>query len=301
MRSLPFAGRLLALLAAVLGAATLAAPAVWWALDAVTSGAHRFSFPRVYDRVLEATAALALIRARRWLGFSTWAALGLGTPPRRRDLWIGFAVALGGMLALVGAMHWAGALRFFWRYPLGKGIRKALLGTLAAILVGTGEEMLFRGILLGGLMGHLGRGTAVAWTTTVYAVVHFLRGDKQAGSVGPLSGFERLASAFVPLADPAILPGLLGFVLLGLVLAFARVRSGALYLSIGLHVGWVFTLRAGRVIMDFPLESGLLWGERRPPVVSGVAGWTAIGMTFLALAWVLRPGTTGTGAPPRRA
>jgi len=271
---------------------------VWWALDAITSGTHRFSFPRVYDRVLEVTAALALIRSRRWLGFSTWGDVGLGVRARRRDLWIGFAVALVGMVALVSAMYWAGALRFFWRYPLEKGIQKALLGSIAAILVGTGEEILFRGILLGGLMQHLRRGTAVLWTTAIYAIVHFLRGGKQAGDVGLWSGFERLASAFAPLADPGILPGLAGFVLLGLVLAYARLRSGALYLAIGLHIGWVFTLRAGRVIMDFPLEPGLLWGESRPPVLSGIAGWAAIAATFLALAWMLR--RRMPAAPPAR-
>ncbi len=288
MRSVPFAGRLLVLLAAVVGATTLAVPGVWWALDALSGGTHRFSFPRVYDRVLEVAAAVALIRCRHWLGFSSWRDVGLGVPARRRDLWIGCAVALAGMVALVGAMYGTGALRFFWRYPFEKGIQKALLGTVAAILVGTGEELLFRGILLGGLMQHLRRGAAVAWTTAIYAVVHFLRGGKQSGAVGLASGVERLASAFAPLADWAILPGLVGFVLLGLVLAYARLRSGALYLAIGLHIGWVFTLRAGRVIMDFPLEPGLLWGARRPPIVSGIAGWAAIVATFLAVAWLLR-------------
>jgi membrane protease YdiL (CAAX protease family) len=286
---MPFAGRLLALLAAILGFATLVAPGVWWALDAATGHTQRFSFPRVYDRVLEVAAAVALIRWRHWLGFSSWRDVGLGAPERRRDVWVGFAVALAGMIALVGAMHWAGALRFFWRYPsFEKGVQKALLGTVAAILIGPGEEILFRGILLGGLMQHLRRGAAVAWTTAIYAVVHFLRGGKQVGEVSMWSGVERLASAFAPLADWAILPGLAGFVLLGLVLAHARLGSGALYLPIGLHIGWVFTLRAGRVIMDFPLQPGLFWGERRPPIVSGIAGWAAIAATFLVLAWVLR-------------
>ena len=299
MRSLPFAGRLLVLLALVLGVATVASPGIWWALDAATGSTHRFSFPRAYDRVLEVLAALALVRWRGWLGFPTWSALGLGQPARRHDVWIGIAIALAGMVVLVGVMYAADALRFFWRYPFEKGVHKALLGAAAAFIVGAGEEILFRGILLGGLMQHLGRGTAVIWTTAVYAVVHFLRGGKQAGDVGMLSGVERLASAFAPLADPGILPGLVGFVLLGLVLAYARLRTGALYLAIGLHIGWVLTLRAGRVIMDFPLVPGLLWGERRPPLVSGVAGWAAIGTTFVALAWMLRRRTSVT--PPGRA
>jgi membrane protease YdiL (CAAX protease family) len=130
----------------------------------------------------------------------------------------------------------------------------------------------------------------VAWTTGVYAVVHFLRGEKQVGGVHLASGFERLAGALAPLADAGILPAVVGFVLLGLILAYARLRSGALYLPIGLHIGWVLAVRVGRVVMDFPRprDEGLFWGLRHPPVVSGVAGWAALALTFLALALVLR-------------
>jgi membrane protease YdiL (CAAX protease family) len=283
-----FSRRLFLLLAVTLVCATVLAPFVSWGLTAAFGTAHRFTFPRVYDRVLQILAVVAFIVGRRWLGLPSWEALGLGQAERRRDFWLGLAIALGGMVILLGVMYYFDALRVFWRYPFEKSVQKAVAGTLGAILIGTGEELLFRGILLGGLMREVRRGYAVTWTTGIYAVVHFLRGGRQAGEVTLLSGFERLASAFTPLADPGILPALVGLLILGLILAYARLRSGALYLPIGLHTGWVFTIRVGRLVMEIPRRPGLLWGQRRPPIVSGVVGWSALIGSFIVLYRVLR-------------
>jgi membrane protease YdiL (CAAX protease family) len=283
-----FSTRLALLIAGVVLVASLVAPLVAWGLAATLGTVHRFSFPRVYDRVLEILAVVALLAGRRWLGLGSWAALGLGRPERRRDLWLGLGLGLAALAAVVAVMYWADALRFFWRYPPAKAVRKALAGGVGAVLIGSGEEILFRGILLGGLGREMGRGAAVAWTTAIYAVVHFLRGGRQVGEVTLTSGFERVASAFAPLADPAIAPALCGFVLLGLLLAHARLRSGALYLPIGLHVGLVLGARVGRVVMNFPRRPGLLWGQARPPIVSGVAGWLGLLAAFVAVELVLR-------------
>lgn len=280
--------RLLLLLGTVLVLTSVVAPIVSWTLTGLVGDVHRLSFPRVYDRTLQIVAVVAFVLTRRWLGLTTWAAVGLGDPARRRDVYLGLGVAFAGMALLLGCLYWADALRFFWRYDLAKGVRKAAAGMLGAVLIGVGEELFFRGILLGGLMREMGRGAAVAWTTVVYAVVHFLRGGKHPGPVTWGSGFERVAGAFTPLADPGIVPALVGFLLLGLLLAYARLRSGGLYLSIGLHIGLVAVLRVGRLVMDFPREPGLFWGLRRPPLVSGVAGWIALLAMFAVVARLLR-------------
>ena len=157
-----FVRRLLVLLVVVLALSTVAAPVVAWGLAAVAGDAHRFSFPRVYDLVLEVLAIVGFVVCRRSLGITSLRALGLGVPERRRDLWLGIALALGGMLVLLGVMYGCGALRVFWRYAFEKGVQKALAGTVGAVLIGTAEEALFRGILLGGLMRDMSRGPAVA-------------------------------------------------------------------------------------------------------------------------------------------
>ena len=292
---MPFSLRLLMLLAVVATVGSAIAPFVSWALAAIVGTAHRLSFPRVYDRVFEVLAVVTLVAGRRWLGLTSWAGLGLGQAARRRDVWLGLGIALGSMVVVLGLMYSFGELRLFWRYPFEKGMRKALAGTVGAAIVGTAEEVLFRGVLLGGLMREVRRGHAVAGTTAVYAVAHFLRGGRQVGEVTPASGFERLVGAFAPLADPGILPAFIGFVILGLLLAYARLRSGALYLPIGLHIGWVFTLRVGRIVMDFPQRPGLLWGQRHPPLLGGVVGWTALLVSFVVAHCVLQARVT---SPP---
>ena len=85
---------------------------------------------------------------------------------------------------------------------------------------------------------------------------------------------------------------LVGFIVLGLLLAYARLLSGGLYLSIGLHIGFVFALRVGRIVMEVPRHPGLLWGQKRPPLVSGVAGWAALLVCF-GLVWLVRRKRSG--------
>ena len=100
-----FSLRLLLLLTAVVVVASIAAPFVSWGLTAAFETTHRFSFPRVYDRVLEILAVLAFIGARRWLGLTSWGALGLGQPRRRGDILLGISIALGSMVILLAVMY----------------------------------------------------------------------------------------------------------------------------------------------------------------------------------------------------
>lgn len=61
-----------------------------------------------------------------------------------------------------------------------------------------------------------------------------------------------------------------------MVLSYAFFRTGSLYLSIGLHAGWIFGLQTLRVYGDFRRQDlGWLFGSSDPKVVSGVATWIA--------------------------
>ena len=78
-----FARRLCLLLAVLLVLSSLLAPFVAWGLGAAFGDAHRFSFPRVFDRVLQVLAVGAFIGGRRWLERL------LVTPAGRADLLVG--------------------------------------------------------------------------------------------------------------------------------------------------------------------------------------------------------------------
>jgi len=86
-----------------------------------------------------------------------------------------------------------------------------------------------------------------------------------------------------------IAPGLIGLLLIGIVLSYAFVRSGTLYLSIGLHAGWVIAIKTVRVFGDYRAEDlGWLFGSSDPKIVSGVVTWVGIILVGVAVHWFTR-------------
>ena len=64
---------------------------------------------------------------------------------------------------------------------------------------------------------------------------------------------------------------MIGLLLIGIVLSYAFLRTGTLYLSIGLHAGWIISIKTVRVFGDYRRESlGWLFGSTDPKIVSGV-------------------------------
>jgi uncharacterized protein len=99
-----------------------------------------------------------------------------------------------------------------------------------------------------------------------------------------------LFSTFAPFLEPAeIAPGMIGLLLIGIVLSYAFLRTGTLYLSIGLHAGWVISIKTVRVFGDYQTENlGWLFGSTEPKIVSGVVTWAGILLVGLAVHWITR-------------
>jgi membrane protease YdiL (CAAX protease family) len=277
MRSLA----LLGLVAAVLAVTTVTSP--WVAIGLAKLGyVHRF--PRIYDRVFEVLLVVAVLAAWRRLDLGNAAEIGL----RRRDwaagLWRGLRAGLIGVgigLALAGLL---GGVVPDLRYPGLKTVRKALLGLGGAALIGLGEEILFRGVLLRRIGRDFGAAAGVAITTAIYAAVHLIRTRSVPGPVTPWSGVAQTAQLFAPLASPDVVPTVLGLTLLGLLLATVRLRTGSLWIAIGVHAAFVAAFRVGRLFFAIRQTPEWLMGPGWPPLIGGVAGWTAVAMTAVLLA-----------------
>ena len=105
-----------------------------------------------------------------------------------------------------------------------------------------------------------------------------------------MAGFRHLFSTFAPFFELSeIAPGLIGLLLIGIVLSYAFARTGTLYLSIGLHAGWVIAIKTVRVFGDYRAESlGWLFGSSDPKIVSGVVTWAGIMLVGFAVHWITR-------------
>lgn len=286
---------LIALVGLTLLLAAASAPAVAAALAAT---GFDFPFSRVWNRVFQVLLVAGVILSWRRLDLGRASDLGLTRPTAARDLAVGFAIGLAGM-ALGLVVGWlGGGLVPQLRFPdPWKTARKALSGLGAAAVVGGGEELLFRGVLLRRFMLDCGPRLGVVLVSLVYGVVHGLRPGRHAAG-GAAAGFERLLGLLGPLGDPSVLPAVLGLAALGGVLAFARLRSGSLWLAIGIHAAVVAVFRVGRLFVHVRQRPQWLVGSGWPPLVGGLVGGVAVLSIFgLVVLW-LRHRRAGGGLRP---
>ena len=253
------------------------------------------TFRRVHDRTVLVIAALALWPLLRGLEIRSWREVGFVRTAAwwQPVLWgvvlglVSFA-AVGALLLVLGTRrldpHYAAVTKYLLKF--------ALTGVVVALI----EETLFRGGLLGALRRGSSDRLAIVVTSALYSVVHFLKPtevDVPAAAVNWLSGFwysgQILAWAFRSPGD------VIGFVTLffaGSILAVARVRTGALYLAIGLHAGWVFTQKT----FSFMTESTKYrpwWGGGE--LVNNVLVWPLLIVLLWVVIWLSR---TKLPSPP---
>src|SRR5437773_4406252 len=204
-----------------------------------------FSFARVYDRVFEVLLVAGVLTAWRRLDLGSATGIGFRRHAWARELARGLAIGLAGLAVGIAVAALFGGLVPALRFSPAKTLRKALLGAGAAVAIAVGEEALFRGIVLRRIRRDAGDVLAVAATALVYAAVHVIRARSFAAPVHAWSGVQQTSVLFAPLASGAALPQVVGLSLLGVLLAVARLRSGALWLPIGIHAAFVAAFRVG--------------------------------------------------------
>ncbi len=162
----------------------------------------------------------SVLLARRFLDRRDIRSLGLGLSHHWfSDLTAGVIIA-GPMLGVIFAIEWS----LGWLTVDGFGWEGRTASAVAAqiaflfvifILVGIAEELMFRGYWLANLQESLGTRWALILSSFAFGLAH---------AANP--GFGS--------------PALIGLLLAGLLFAFAVLRTGNLWLAIGLHIGWNF-------------------------------------------------------------
>jgi len=242
---------------------------------------YRYPFSRIFNRLFMILGIGLFFLFRLLLKIDSMSQLGLQPLQQGyRDILNGFLLALASVIALVVAMSLSQVFTPFFRLPLSTALERSLSALMAALTVGLLEGIFFRGMIFKGLMEDWKPVSAFVAANLFFSAIHFVKPgeDLSLSSVGPWSGLVYLGQSFQPFLNPAILlPGLLGLFLIGLVLSYAFLRTGSLYLSIGLHAGWIFGLKTMRVYGDFRRDDlGWIFGASDPKIVSGVATWIGI-------------------------
>jgi membrane protease YdiL (CAAX protease family) len=246
------------------------------------------TFSRIYNRVFEVLLVAWLLWRRRQLGLGSAEAIGFARAGWRRDLGRGLAIGLAGLSAALVFCWLAGGLVPGLRYPdTGKIVWKTVQGVASAIVVGGFEEVVFRGVLLRRLSLDLGARAGLVLTTVIYGAVHLLH-PRSATAHDAWAGVRRTVEIAAPLTDPANLPTAAALFVFGLLLAAARLRTGSLWTSIGIHAAWVGLFRIGRIYFRVRERPAWLVGTGWPPLIGSATGAVALVVTGLLLAWALR-------------
>ncbi len=280
----PALGKIVLYLAVVVLLGTLLAPPIYWMLQQTLE----YPFNRYLSRTIQVTALVLLGPLLLWLGIRSPREFGLERNPRAaRDAMAGLSLALA-----PGALL-AGACLLFDVYRIKEDLAPLLLLRIVvtAGCVAVVEEFLFRGVLLGLAARSFGRWPAALGVSVVFAGVHFLRPGKGAdSSVEWWGGLAQIVRVFDAALPPSLwIAGFLSLLTAGLILAFATLRTRSLWLSIGLHAGWIFCQQALLWLAKYrvkPPEALFPWIG--PNVVSGAVptGLVPLGVLLLTGAGV---------------
>lgn len=218
-----------------------------------------FYFPERVPQTAMALYVLGLYVALLGGAWAIWRADGNAFSVKFswRRLLEGWIIGLVGLVALTGFELATGLAR------IGPSARFDPTILLTAILVGTAyalsEETLFRGFMLGLLGRDFGRRGAMAITAFLFALGHFLH----------------------PVDVSQILIPFFGLWCAGALLASCRVRSGSLWLGIGVHSAWVWYVTASGQLQLLTFDSaGQAWTGGGSPA-SGLLGPLFLIPTYL--------------------
>jgi len=290
------AARLLVyLLATVILGALLAPPLFWAAQWFVAHGwltfLGRFDFETFFHRALLIAGLILLWPVARSLSVRNKGDLQIETNPRwRRDLLMGVVFSAIPLLCC-GAILLATPT-----YSIKNTIDWSQVGraVAAAAVVPLIEETFFRGLILGILLKSGRRYLAIALTSALYSIVHFLKApDHTSTMVTWTSGFNSIGHAFVQFADPMLVAaGFTTLFLIGWILADGRLQTRSLWLPIGLHAGWILTAGAFNKITRHDTTI-LPWLGKN--LLVGIIPLAVAGVTWLIVtAWLRQRNARGT-------
>ncbi|MFZ0680882.1 type II CAAX prenyl endopeptidase Rce1 family protein [Candidatus Binatus sp.] len=272
----------LALVAGVV-AAIIVAPLVAIAVSAV---GWRYPFPRIFDRTVMGTLLIAMLFSARDLNLVALLRRGFSYPPApsiARTI-RGFVVAMLAIAILFGLAFAVGGGGVSDHQAAAALIPKYFLSAIAIAFI---EEAFFRAFLLGGMRSDFGDRIALIASAAIYAIAHLVRSPARFYVTGyePAAGLATLAHSVDQFTTPSIaIPTLIGLFLLGIVLGEAYILTGSVYLSIGLHCGFVLGAKMWpKMILNRAAIPWWIAGGGTIPLIAAPTAWVIAIAIFAAL------------------
>jgi hypothetical protein len=237
-----------------------------------------YDFGKVMRRIMMVVALIVFIVFRKSLRFGTLISSALKIRPGFfRQFLLGLSMAVLLILIYYGIGLISGAWIIHMDYDsAGIIILKIVEYALIACLIGIIEEIFFRGYLLQSFQENMSLPKAVCVCSLIYSILHFFKADVLVSTgFQPFVGFTTMAQFFKPIFFEFLknLPAIVGLFLVGVVLSYAFIKTKSLYLSIGLHAGMVFMVKADTMFISrMRKEQVLLFGSDSK-LITGVLVW----------------------------
>ncbi|MEP6664164.1 MAG: CPBP family intramembrane glutamic endopeptidase [Verrucomicrobiota bacterium] len=242
---------LLIFFAVVFLGAALIAPGVYQFVQILSArndffhSLSRQPFHRYVNRCLIFFAVIGLWPFFRALGLKTWSDFGFAPPATNwKKIPAGFFLGFGSLAVLATASLIFG-VRQWQPMTINALFVSLFLTLLTAFAVAILEEAIFRGAIFSAIRRTASWLIALAVSSAIYAIVHFFARPPPPETIKWFSGFVALGGMFRGFVDwPVLVPGFFNLLIVGAILALAYQRTGDLYFSIGLHAGWIFSLKS---------------------------------------------------------
>ncbi len=201
-----------------------------------------YPFARIWTRVSALIFIILVIYDCKWSSIGK-KELGLDFSNAGRKYISGF---LSGFLSLVVLLS---VLYFFrLRYPdpefhFSILLAKIWLALLTGIAISIFEEIIFRGYMYSKIKMFRPERYAFWITTIVFASLHLVKPVLIEGDA----------------LFPAHLPAMCGIFVVSYILMDARIKTGSLFFSMGIHAAWVFVMKADGIIINVPTHYNGTW------------------------------------------
>jgi membrane protease YdiL (CAAX protease family) len=163
-------------------------------------------------------------------------------------------------------------------------LKYVLAGLASGLAVGLIEEFFFRGPMQTGARRTLGFWPTAILIGAFYSMVHFMRPmPPSSEEVTIAEAFAMMWGGFAQLGNVAeIADRFVALLVAGVFLSMVRERTGSILWAIGIHAGWVTTIKVGKKFTDTNPDAAAYFLLSN----DGITGWgSAAWMAAIALAY----------------